>query len=257
MNLSSTVDRRLLVSWRADPEIVAGLLPAGMQPTIVAGSAVVGVCAMRLVHTRPAWLPAPVGCTSESAAHRVAVTSQGEEQVFIWQRHSASRINQLAGGRLFPGVMERARFDVRDTPDRLRISVAGRDDDLRIALDVQRSAQFESEVFADLAEASAFYERAAVGLSPGRDAAQLEGMRLHTDAWAVQPVDVLSATSSFFDDTERFPRGSIVLDSALLMRRMPVTWSPTRATRTRSRPGRRTPLRDRARHHDVGTSRTR
>ena len=44
-----------------------------------------------------------------------------------------------------------------------------------------------------------------------------------TDRWAAEPVSV-AARSSFYDDSTRFPTGSIHVDVALLMRDLPVTW---------------------------------
>jgi hypothetical protein len=35
----------------------------------------------------------------------------------------------------------------------------------------------------------------------------------------------MSAQSSFFDDVTRFPAGSAVLDCALVMRQVPVSWN--------------------------------
>jgi hypothetical protein len=43
-------------------------------------------------------------------------------------------------------------------------------------------------------------------------------------AWKVEPAAVERARSSFFEDTTRFPEGSVVLDHALVMRRIPVQW---------------------------------
>ena len=44
--------------------------------------------------------------------------------------------------------------------------------------------------------------------------------------WGAGPVSVVAAPSSFFTDAAVFPGGSAGLASALLMRRVPVTWAP-------------------------------
>jgi hypothetical protein len=46
----------------------------------------------------------------------------------------------------------------------------------------------------------------------------LDGMELATDSWHVEPVEVRTVRSSFFDDKDRFPPGKAILDCALLMR---------------------------------------
>jgi hypothetical protein len=83
-----------------------------------------------------------------------------------------------------------------------------------------------SSLFADLDEASTFFRHGAVGYSATSDERCLDGLELHTDAWRVEPVEVVAAESSVFDDTTLFPAGSATLDCALLMRDVPVTWNP-------------------------------
>jgi hypothetical protein len=80
-------------------------------------------------------------------------------------------------------------------------------------------------LFADLPEASDFFRRGSAGFSVTRDGQRLDGVELRTDLWCVEPVEVDAVRSSFFDDPHRFPPGSAVLDCALLMRDIPVTWS--------------------------------
>jgi hypothetical protein len=79
-----------------------------------------------------------------------------------------------------------------------------------------------SELFDDLRQASAFFERGAKGYSPAGGGA-LQGMELHTDAWRLDACRIVSAHSSFFDG---LPQGSATLDCALVMRHVPITWRP-------------------------------
>src|SRR5207253_1304083 len=81
-----------------------------------------------------------------------------------------------------------------------------------------------TSAFASLAEASAFFERGAVGYSATRRPGRLDGMRLCTRHWQVQPLEIESVFSSYFADEARFPRGSVIFDSALLMRNIPHQW---------------------------------
>jgi hypothetical protein len=83
-----------------------------------------------------------------------------------------------------------------------------------------------STLFANLDEASDFFRHGAAGYSATRDGHCLDGLELRTSAWQVEPVEILTAHSTFFDDTTRFPAGSATLDCALLMRNVPVTWNP-------------------------------
>jgi hypothetical protein len=92
-----------------------------------------------------------------------------------------------------------------------------------VTVDIKPDLQ-GSRLFANVEEASAFFERGSVGFSNTHDPTRFDGLALHTSAWRVDPADVLEAHSSFFSDPTAFPDGSAELDCALVMRRIPVTW---------------------------------
>lgn len=223
--MSSVVERRLLVNYRVDPDVVARLLPSPLRPHVVNGWAVAGICLIRLGRLRPAWVPGRLGLRTENAAHRIAVEWDGSAGVYIPRRDSDSTLTVLAGGRLFPGEHHAARFDVHETPDTVRVGFTSEDESARVSVDVRTVPRFAgSELFADLASASDFFRRGAAGYSATREGRRLDGLELCTDAWRVEPVEVRSVRSTFFADEDLFPRGSAVLDCALLMRDVPVTW---------------------------------
>ncbi|NKY46368.1 hypothetical protein HGB45_23620 [Nocardia cerradoensis] len=229
--MSSVIERRLLVNYRIDPEAAARLVPRPMRPQLVDGRAVAGICLVRLGQFRPSWLPGWVGMRTENAAHRIAVEWDGPQGlstgVYIPRRDSGSAINVLAGGRLFPGEHSSARFDVRETAQDLHVAFTSRDKTVSVSVDVRTAERFQgSELFADLAQASDFFRRGSAGFSPTHSGRCLDGLELHTDAWQVEPVDIHSVRSTVFDDRDRFPPGSAVLDCALLMRQVPATWHP-------------------------------
>ncbi|MEV6250546.1 DUF2071 domain-containing protein [Streptomyces sp. NPDC051742] len=229
--LSSVVERRLLVNYRVAPDAAARLLPGPLRPQLVHGHAVAGICLLRLGNVRPVWAPRALGLRSENAAHRIAVEWDGpdgvETGVYIPRRDTASRINVWAGGRVFPGEHGRAGFEVHEAPGQVRVAFATWDGDTRVDVTVEPSDELRgSELFADLAEASRFFQGGAKGYSATRSGLHLDGMELHTDAWHVEAGRVRSAASSFFDDLDRFPPGSATLDCALIMRNVPVSWWP-------------------------------
>lgn len=229
--LSSVIERRLLVNYRVDPEALAPLLPRALRPQLIGGCAVAGICLIRLGRIRPDWMPGSFGLRSENAAHRIAVEWDGPEGpetgVYIPRRDSDSVTNVLAGGRLFPGRHYRATFDVRETAQDLHVAYASRDGTTRVAVDVRVAGHLPgSTLFDSLEQASAFFQRGSVGFSAGRDGQRLDRMELCTASWRVEPVEVRAVRSTFFDDQVRFPRGSATLDCALVMREVPVTWTP-------------------------------
>ncbi|MFF8609268.1 DUF2071 domain-containing protein [Streptomyces sp. NPDC015346] len=229
--LSSVIERRLLVNYRVDPAVAARLLPAGLRPQLVRGRAVAGICLLRLGAVRPSWAPAAAGLRSENAAHRVAVEWDGpdgvETGVYIPRRDTASRVNHWAGGRIFPGEHGRADFEVSESEESVRVAFATRDGRTRVDVTVEITRGLEgSELFADLDEASAFFRGGGRGYSPTGGGPRLDGMQLHTDDWRIEAGRVTSARSSYFDDPDRFPPGSTELDSVLVMRDVPVRWRP-------------------------------
>lgn len=222
------VERRLLVNYRVDPDVVAAMLPTPFEPQLLHGHAVAGICVLRLGQLRPRGFPRWVGLRSENMAHRFAVEwTDGATRrvgVYIPRRDSASIINVLGGDRVFPGAHERAAFSVSESESELAVSVASRDGAMAVDLDVSIEEELRgSELFASAQEASAFFRAGCVGYSPSKGVA-LTGMQMRANGWGVEPTVVRLARSSFFDDEARFPRGSIALDSALVMRNIAVEW---------------------------------
>ena len=235
-SFAGVVERRLLVNYRTDPDITARLLPAPLRPQVVNGWAVAGICLIRLGQLRPKGVPALVGLRSENAAHRIAVewdTDAGPRRgVFIPRRDTGSLANTVLGGRLFPGEHHRARFDVQETRSALRVAFASTDSTAHVDVRVTAGGGWTgSELFGDLPDASEFFRQGGDGYSATADEHRLEGLRLQADLWSVEPVDVVAAASSFFDDRSRFPAGTATLDCALLMRDVPVVWHPLPAMR--------------------------
>ena len=79
-------------------------------------------------------------------------------------------------------------------------------------------------VFGTLDQASAFFKAGSLGYSATSDPEVFQGMELHCRNWEVAPLEIESASSSYFDDPALFPPGSINLDCALLMRGIAHEW---------------------------------
>jgi hypothetical protein len=74
--LAAVTERRILVSYRVDPDLPGSHLPAPFRPALAGGHGVAGICLIRPGRIRPAGLPA-AGLRPESAARRVAVCPDG------------------------------------------------------------------------------------------------------------------------------------------------------------------------------------
>jgi hypothetical protein len=229
--IQGLIRRRLLVNYRADPDVVQRLLPAPFRPKRHQGFAVAGVCLIRLENIRPRGAPALLGLHSENAAHRFAVEWEEDdglhEGVFIPRRDTGSRLNHWAGGRIFPGKHGLATFSVTDRDGRIDLAMTARDDALRVQVRGEEADRWPSDsVFANVEEASRFFEPGCLGFSPAEHPQRLDGLRLEIDDWRVRPFAASEAESSYFRDEARFPAGSITFDHALVMRNVRHQWRP-------------------------------
>ncbi|HET6883397.1 MAG TPA: DUF2071 domain-containing protein [Pirellulales bacterium] len=193
--IRGVIDRRILVNFRVDPVILTRQLPAPFRPKLVGGTGIAGVCLIRLKHVRPRVLPAMVGISSENAAHRIAVEWQQDgkscEGVFVPRRDSSSRLNVLAGGRLFPGVHHHGVFQVQERDNRYRIKLTS--DDQHAHLLVEGGAADDipaTSTFASLNEASDFFQRGSLGYSVTAKPGRFDGLELRSFNWQVQALDV-------------------------------------------------------------------
>lgn len=219
--MASTIDRRLLVNWRADPAVVGPLLPPGFRPQIVAGHAVVGVCLIRLRHLRPARAPRWLGLTTESAAHRVAVLDRhGRPGVYVLRRDTDSRLAALAGGRLFPGPHALARFDVDEHDDELHLAFRS-DDGTAVTAAGRIDPAAGSSLFPTSGAARDFFACGATAHSPDRTATGLDAVTLTADRFDLEPVAIHHATSTRWDPIA-------TPDGAYVMRAVPATWRTVR-----------------------------
>ena len=221
-----TIDRRILINFTADPNVVGRFLPEPFRPRIFNGKAIVGICLIRQKQIRPKGFPNFIGVSSENGAHRFAVewdeNGETREGVYIPRRDTSLFLNSVVGGRLFPGKHWLAKFNVTESNGNYHIactsSVA-----TRILIAARETEQLPmGSIFGDLEQASNFFERGAIGFSP--NGASFEGMELRTLKWKVRPLEVAQVRSSFFEDEDTFPKGSIEFDHALLMTKLKHEW---------------------------------
>lgn len=223
-----TIDRRILINYQVDQDVLAQYLPAPFQPKTVKGKGIVGICLIRLKGIRPKGLPEAIGISSENGAHRVAVeweaNGRTEQGVYIPRRDTSSRINSWAGGRIFPGTHHLANFQVDEHEDSYKVGFTS-NDNTSLSIEAQETTLWSTEsVFNDLQSASDFFENGTVGYSPASNKGHYDGLELTTYQWEVKPLKVSSVQSSFFEDASIFPKGSVKFDNALLMKNIGHEW---------------------------------
>ncbi|SRR5581483_897280 len=228
--IQGLIRRRILVNYRVAPEMMQAQLPARFLPKLHNGFAIAGICLIRLEQIRPHGMPAVLGIGSENAAHRVAVEwkdeeGQTREGVYIPRRDTNSRLNQLAGGRVFPGEHHVAKFEVKDDGEVIEFAMHSQDGEAAVELAGRTGAPLpDGSVFKTLTEASEFFRAGSLGYSATANGGQLDGLRLETKTWQVKPLEIERVHSSWFADIKKFPKGSAEFDCALIMRDVEHEW---------------------------------
>ena len=227
--LEAHVVRRLLVNYRVDPAALEPELPFPLRPLLVGGWGVAGICLIDLAQVGRHAAAGELGVRSENAAHRIAVEWDGEagpcSGIYVIRRDTDSVLNALAGGRFFPGVHHRAGFHVVERNGELHAHFASLEGDVTATLTVIPDQPFQpTTLFPTLEDASRFFAVGSPEYSVTRDPLRLDGVALCSDSWQLESVGIADLSSSFFEDPARFPPGTAYLDSAFLMRELPVQW---------------------------------
>ncbi|UUO05907.1 DUF2071 domain-containing protein [Blastopirellula sp. J2-11] len=227
--MQGVIDRRILVNFRVDADVLSRQLPSPFRPQLVGETGIAGICLIRLKQIRPLGMPSFSGLSSENGAHRIAVewdeAGQAKQGVFIPRRDTSSRLNAWVGGRLFPGEHHHARFEVEEQGSDYRVAMTSDDGAAHVVVAGRLAdALPPNSIFGSLQAASAFFQAGSLGYSPTSTSGEYDGLELRTFAWNVAPLSLERIESSFFDDAAIFPRGSIALDHALLMRNISHQW---------------------------------
>ncbi|WP_339701325.1 DUF2071 domain-containing protein [uncultured Roseivirga sp.] len=225
--IQGVIDRRILINYQIDKDVLESFLPHPFKPKLVKGKGVAGICLIRLKEIRPKGLPKSIGISSENGAHRIAVEWESEgitkEGVYIPRRDTSSKLNAFAGGTLFPGEHHLADFKVSELDGNYEVSFES-NDQTKLSISAKETEKWsDHSLFENINEASSFFEQGAVGYSPNTKKT-FDGLELITSNWKVTPLEVLKVESSFFDNEQVFPKGSVKFDNALLMKNISHEW---------------------------------
>ncbi|MBA3573251.1 MAG: DUF2071 domain-containing protein [Pyrinomonadaceae bacterium] len=223
------IDRRVLLNYHIDPEVLQQVLPSGFRPKVFRGKGIGGVCMIRFRELRPRMLPAWLGLGSENAAHRIAVEWDQDdgtkEGVFIPRRDTNSTLNKILGGRVFPGIFDKGSFVADESADEIAVTIRRQDgsEEARFKGLVGQALP-DGSLFDTVEQAASFFSLGATGYSATHQEGHYHGMELRSLDWSIQPMQVEDAHTSFFSDRTRFPEGSVELDCALVMRGIKHEW---------------------------------
>ncbi len=215
------VDRRILVNYRIDPQYLQCILPAPFRPHCINGSAIGGLCLIRLRQTRPRGWPALLGIQAENIAYRFAVEwdegHQTKRGAFILRRDTSSPLLAWTSGWLMPTRQYWSRFEVNENDNQFKIQASHRDG-TKLVLNAQLSTEkWTGKCFDCQANATDFFEQETIGYTPTANGQDFIGMGLEMADWTVNTLSVQQLQSTYFDDPRRFPLGSIKFDHAFVL----------------------------------------
>lgn len=157
--LHGVIDRRILINYRIEPDVVRSLLPPHLQPLLVNGYASGGVCLIRLKDIGLKYTPSIFRITSENAAYRFLVTWKGNNGlargVYIPRRNSDSWLNVMVAGRIFAWPHHAARFFSAEANGCYSLRVGPHNGPSELEIDGHRTDHFPKDsMFRSLGEAS-------------------------------------------------------------------------------------------------------
>jgi hypothetical protein len=226
--LNGVIDRRILINYRVKPEVVEALLPPHLEPLIINGYASAGICLLRLKHIGMKYSPSFMRITSENAAHRFLVKfkeGNNVHGVYIPRRDTDSMLNIVLAGKLFSWPHYRASFEVAEQMGKYSLKMRSSDEHTTLSVQTELVDVFPSNsMFNSIDDASVCFQGSSLGISPSMKQGRFKAIELKTKTWAVEPLNVLSLNSSYFQNAPLFPKGSIEFDNALLMRGIEHEW---------------------------------
>ncbi len=148
-----------------------------------------------------------------------------KEGVYVPRRDTNSRLNTLVGGRLFPGIQHHAHFVSHDEKEHYEVSLKSDDSTTEVSVKGHLTQHLPKDsVFVSLEEASEFFKNGSLGYSASKSQQQFQGMELCCQNWEVEAFAVEEVHSSFFEDIDLFPKGSVDFDCGLIMRNIHHSW---------------------------------
>ena len=226
-NIVGNIERRILVNYRFDPEVLSKLLPSPFRPRVINGYAVGGMCLIRFNKMRPNFFPEFLGSSSENGTHRFCIewddNGKVKKGVFVMQRFTNSKLHELGSNILSPGALSFAEFKIEEENNKYSVEFMSKNGD-QVKLVVTGNGQFHSEVYSSIEEVSNDFKTDSIGFSPFKNNI-FYGVKLVTKSWKVSPLDLISIKSSFFENEEFFPKGSAQVDHCLLMENIGHSWS--------------------------------
>ena len=224
---SATIDRQILVIYRASESAVNALLPAPFRARLFKNQAIVALSLVRLIPPKPRLMPSLITTQPEHIAHQIAVewNANGETRAgwYILRRDTTAR-SAVLGGSIFPGKLFHGRFHVHEQDARFRINCDSDDDQSHVRVDAFAADFLPKEaIFASVEEASTFLQPARWFYTNATSTGELEGMEISAKTWPIRAMALWGSTSRVFENA--IPKESLTPDCAMLLRNVEYEWT--------------------------------
>lgn len=226
-SVAAHMRERYIFNFRVRPEALAPHLPVPwLTPQVVNGWSAISFCVLNLNQLTIWPIPPLFDFATISCAYRIGVMDHSgdapEPSVYITDRNAD-----------LPIIIRTAPLLLADAIPALKAHITKKDAETRLELrymdgqplflgHVSTAAQFQSEVFASLAEFSAFIKGGVSSYTPSVLPDTLARVDLHKEDIAYQP---LNATVDFSWLDGVWPDTGMVLDSAVFASGAKYTWS--------------------------------
>jgi hypothetical protein len=226
--LEARIDRKLLILFSTDPEVLANRIPPGRELRLQQDRAILYVQLTRYEKVRV--VPTPIGIGFDEVAYYIALESlppkkprMSRDQVIRVESGSAAHV-QLA--RIFRSCeITRAHFSARESANDLDVNGFSERGEILFALRGQQAPCFPPGLlFHGLPSVAEFFgwNLTPTGYEPDLPAPW--PYRSRGGEYRCFPFEVTRFTSTFLECGIHFPAGAIVLDHAIWLRRVAGQW---------------------------------
>lgn len=112
---------------------------------------------------------------------------------------------------------------MNDTENEFNVIMNNKEEKIEFSGTITKDIPSRS-IFENLGHASEFFKNGSLGYSPSKNEKSFDGLELNCSNWLVKPLHVNKIHSSYFENYNNFPKGSVEFDCALLMNNIEHEW---------------------------------
>jgi hypothetical protein len=214
------VSTRLLVLYRAAPELVQAFLPAGARVRMWREHGFVGLCYTRLEKLAHRWIPHGLAASFDHLACRVPAEfdAPGDPLAGSWvlHRRTSSWFGARWAGALHRAEVVHSRFDVERSPFGLELRVSDAQGE-QLYLKSEPAPALAGSLFRTHREAEVFLAAGKEVRPADAFAPEADDLELESDSFAAEPHRLLDIRAPMIEKQGGLDLRAFELDCALLL----------------------------------------